>query len=132
MTLTIIFAVLALLGIPFAIWQYRIKDLLSCWRGVFGYSLIVIFGVCSVIAFFSYIPSKKDSEIKYMQLLQEKASIEQMICSGGNVDKLMLNQHVIDYNNRVIETKENSKRFVFKEYYSKDVDWDALEPIEWK
>lgn len=132
MTLIIIFAVLALCGIPFVIWQYRIKDIWSCWRGVTGWLIICVFGIVLVFAIFGYVTSKKDSEIKYLQLAQEKTSIEQMISSGEDVDRLMLNQRVIDYNNRVIETRENSKRFIIGDYYSKAVDWDALCLVEWK
>lgn len=131
MTLIITFAILTLLGIPFIVWDSYVDEW-SVWRAVTGWLLIIVFGFSLVIAILVYVPSKKNSEIEYMQLVQEKASIEQMISSGENVDKLMLNQRVIDYNNKIIEIKENSKRFVLSDYYSKDVNWDDLELIEWR
>lgn len=132
MTLIIIFAVLVLIGILFCIWQALIDDVWNDWRGLVGTIFIAFGGIALVVSIIAYIPSKKDSEIKYMQFIQEKASIEQMISTGENIDKLMLNKRVIEYNNKVIEVRENSKRFVFRDYYSKDVDWDSLELIEWK
>lgn len=131
MTLIIIFAVLAVLGIPFVIWEYCAWDW-SVWRGVVGWSLIVTFGLALVLAILGYIPSKKDSEIKFARLQQERISIMQMLESDRDADRIALNKLVIDYNNRVISNKEYSKRFILKDYYSKDVNWDALELIEWK
>lgn len=132
MTLIIIFAALVLIGILFCIWQAFVGDVWNDWRGVVGAIFIIFGGIFLVFSIIEYISSKKDSEIKYMQFIQEKASIEQMISTGENVDKFLLNQRVIEYNNKVIEVRENSKQFVFRDYYSKDVDWDSLELIEWK
>lgn len=132
MTLIIIFAILAALGIPFLIWQRYIKDCWSIWRGATGACLTIFFGICLIVSILDYVPSKKNSEIQYKQFMQEKAAIEQMISTNKDVDKLMLNQKVIEYNNRVIETKENSKRFIYRDYYSKNVDWNSLELIEWR
>lgn len=130
MTLIIIFAVMCIMCIVGALHIARTSY--DEIKAFFAFLLAGIFGLALIIATVSYAPSKKDSEILYKQLVQEKASIEQMISSGGNVDKLLLNQRVIDYNNRVILHREKSKRFIFGDYYSKDVDWGSLELVEWK
>lgn len=129
MTLIIIFAVMCIVCIVGALHIARTSY--DEIKAFFAFCLVGIFGGALIIATV-YAPSKKDSEILYKQLVQEKASIEQMISSGGNVDKLLLNQRVIDYNNRVILHREKSKRFIFGDYYSKDVDRGSLELVEWK
>ena len=76
-----------------------------------------------------------DSEIKYEQLLKERENIVKTIENGEDLDEITMRDEidilkiVCDYNNRVIADKVNSKRFIIGEYYSKDVDWEALETI---
>lgn len=129
MTLILIFGVILLAGIVFTVAAIKTdRDLI-----IIIAIALMIFGIPgSIASTIGYIPSHRSSEIEYMQLIQEKQAIEQMIDSGEAVDKLTLNQRVIDYNNEIIEKQENYKRPIIKDYYSPNVDWEALELIEWK
>lgn len=102
------------------------------WRDILGITLVIACGIALLGNLMAWIPSKKDSEIKYQQLQAQKYTVEQMLDTDQIVDRILLNEKVIEYNNEVIEVKTNSQRFIYKDYYSKDVDWDALEIIEWE
>lgn len=132
MTLNIIFAIGIAAGVPFMIWQSKMNDSWSCWRGVLGLTISIACLTALFISVLCWLCSEKDSEIRYMQLLQEKQTIESMIDTENDIDRLLLNERVISYNNRVIETRENSTRFILGDYYSDSVDWTALELIEWR
>ena len=132
MTLTIIFVAVALAGISLVVWGVKDSKYCGIWREATGTFLIVLAGIALIVNLLIWIPSKKDSEIDYQQLLQEKQTIEIMLDGDEDVDRLLLNQRVIDYNNRIIAVRENSQRHILKDYYSKDVDWQTLELIEWR
>ena len=131
MTLTIVFSIAVLIGIAFCIWDYY-DNCFSDWKPVVGWTIIAICGIALFINLAVWIPSKRNSEICHQQYIQEKQTIEVMLQTDNNVDRLLLNDRVIEYNNKIISVRENSKRYVWQDYYSKDVDWDALELIEWK
>lgn len=137
MTLSIIFGIIILVGVGLKVslwWKNRHLEWHEHqWHGLdfLGSIIIVVFTVVFIVNFLVWLPSKKDSEIKYHQLVQEKITIEQMLETDKNIDRFLLNERVIEYNNTVIMRQTNSKRFVYREYYSKDVDWDALELIAW-
>lgn len=131
MTLIIIFSVFILIGVALATWAEK-RNLEPFWIGLLGWVLVFLFGIGEAIAIPEFIMSKKSSEIVYQQLLEERTAIVQMLENDRDVDRIALNKLVIDYNNRVIESREDSKRSIFKEYYSDAVDWDALETIEWR
>ena len=132
MTLITIFAVLVLIGVLIA--KYNIYSNPDSWfvAGAFG---AVIFSISLIIAVLIFAMSKMDSEIKYEQLLKERENIVKTIENGEDLDEITMRDEidilkiVCDYNNRVIADKVNSKRFIIGEYYSKDVDWEALETI---
>lgn len=137
MTLTIIFTAGILIGVAFIIWgnfESQRRDCFSycMWRDILGITLVIACGIALLGNLMAWIPSKKDSEIKYQQLQAQKYTVEQMLDTDQIVDRILLNEKVIEYNNEVIEVKTNSQRFIYKDYYSKDVDWDALEIIEWE
>lgn len=98
------------------------------------FSLVIFIAsiVFLIVGMIIYIPSHKDSEIEYEQLVQERRSIEAMIETDNAADRIALNGLMIDYNNRVIQAKNNSQRPIFKEYYSNNVDWMALEIVDWR
>lgn len=131
MTLTGVFSIAVLIGIAFCIWDYY-DNCFSDWKSVAGRAIIAICGIALFINLAVWIPSKRNSEICHQQYIQEKQTIEVMLQTDNNVDRLLLNDRVIEYNNKIISVKENCKRYVRRDYYSKDVDWDALELIEWK
>lgn len=131
MTLTVILGIIVAISIAIILWanqDFWTRD----WAMMIGILVLILSMVALAINFAVYIPSKKDSEIKYLQLLQEKSSIEQMIATNKDVDRLLLNERVVEYNNKIISYRINSKRLVFREYYSKDIDWDSLEVIQWQ
>lgn len=121
-----ILILLSILGLTVANKKY--------WDTMLILSIIIM--LISIVVFLIgtlfYIPSHKESEIKYEQFVQERVSIEMMLENDRDVDRIALNELVIDYNNRVILAKNNSQRPIFKEYYSDDVDWMALETIDWR
>lgn len=131
MTLNIVFGFGVLVGIAFAIWQFLQESEWTIWRGVIGWTAIGCCLLALVINLFVWIPSKKDSEITYRQLIQEKRTVEIMIATDRDIDRLLLNERVIDYNNRVISIMENSRRPILREYYSWEVDWSSLGLIHW-
>ena len=95
-------------------------------------STIVIFmiGVFALFAvIISWIPAKKDSEILYTQLLTNHNTITHTILYGNETSKAIACETIVKYNNDVIKAKTNSKRFIFKDFYSQNVDWDWLEVI---
>ncbi len=133
MTLTIIFGVAILAGISLKIWDSnRDKYSDGIWVDMFGFILIIISTIALLINMACWIPHKKDNQILLQQLNQEKQIIEQILDSGADLDKIMIRQDIINYNNKIIEIKINSKRFILKDYYDKNIDWDAFELIEWK
>lgn len=132
MTLTIIFGIVVLIGVGLILleklpnWDY------TEWNIILGWVLIIFFGLALVVNLPIWISSNKDSQIKYNQLVSEKISIEAMLETDKTVDRFLLNSAVIDYNNRIIETKTNSTRFILKDYYNQNLDWNFLETIDWK
>jgi len=129
MTLIMILAVLILVFSGLTAWgHYTDGD----FRFIGGICLVIVLALAELFAILSFIPSKKDSEIRYKQLVQERISIVQMLENDRDVDRIVLNKAVIDYNNRVIAEIENSRRFIFRDYYSEGVDWESLEIVEWK
>lgn len=129
MTLTIIFGVLGLIGVILLVLGSKSY---SDGLQASGWVLIICCAVALIINTICWIPSNKDSVIKYNQLIQERVSIESMLETDKNVDRVMLNNMVIDYNNRIIEIKENHDRLIYKDYYNQNLDWDSLKVIEWK
>lgn len=130
MTLTIIFAVLLVVGIVLLVYGDSVRG--ETWKLIVGFLLTFVTTISLIMNLICWIPSGKDSEIQYDQWMQEKASIESMLITDKNVDRIQLNQMVIDYNNDIIAVQQNSKRFILGEYYSNDIDWDSLQLIDWR
>lgn len=130
MTLIIIFGILLLIGIGLKIWDRRRGGWYN-WQNLAGFIMIPLAGVFFLSSILFWLPHKKENEITYQTLIQEKNVIEKVLETGSDMDKIMLRDNVIEYNNRIIEIKINSKRFILRDYYSKDIDWDSLEFIEW-
>lgn len=128
MTLTVIFSVAIAACVVLWVWGIYFDNAASV-LGVLGITCI---GFVLAMNLIIWIPSKGNSEINYQQLVAERQSIEAMLQTNQMVDSLQLNDRVIDYNNRIISVRENSQRAILCEYYSTDVDWGALELIEWK
>lgn len=99
-------------------------------------AIAIIFFAASVITLvvstIFYIPSKKDSERLYLQFVNRYEVINKMLDSDVDIDILTSQEMILDYNVAVIKVKFDSKRFILKDYYSKDVDWDSLKTIEWR
>lgn len=129
MTLIIFSIVLVLIGIGLVAWDEFGPSLRETW---FGGGVMFTGWVLLVITLLFWIGSTKDSEITYYQLEQEKQTIELIQAENKNVDRVMLNKMVVEYNNKVINIQMRLSRFMYKDYYSKKVNWDALELIEWK
>ena len=130
MTWTIILGALFLAGIGLIIWGI-VADYWE-WPFFVGTLAMVLAGVALIINLCIWIPSGKNSEIRYNQLLAEKATIEDMLHTDRNVDRLALNHYVINYNNRVIEERTNYNRLIIGDYYNQALDWAGLELIEWR
>lgn len=131
MTLAIIFGGLILIGIGIIIW-HRLSNNYDDWPVILSFIIIFTSALIFLINAVCWIPHKKDNQILLEQLAQEKYVIEKILETGTDFDKIMLRQEIIDYNNRIIKIKINSERFIFKDYYDRNVDWDALELIDWK
>ena len=129
MTVIIVSAILLTLAVPIFIAANR-KDWCTIW--VLSLMVLLSSGLALITGMICYIPSHKNSEIKYEQLVQERISIEAMLETDKNVDRITLNELVINYNNSVIRARNNSQRPVYREYYSDNVDWTALETIDWR
>lgn len=128
MTLTVIFGVATAAFIAISVWS--IYD--ECPTLMVGIMGTIVIGSMLIINLITWIPSKGNSEINYQQLVAERLSIEAILQNDQMVDRMQLNDRVIDYNNRVRFVRENSLREILCEYYSTDVDWGALELIEWE
>lgn len=128
MTIFIMLGILIFIGINL----YNSDPQCIKFRGSIGLLLFCLGILGFIVNMFIWIPSSKDSEIRYNQLIQEKISIESMLETDRNIDKLLLTKSVIDYNNKIIEVKTNYKRFICRDYYNQDLDWHKLEIIEWR
>lgn len=129
MTIICISAILLIFSIPVFYMSHK-KNAVG--MGVVSFCLIILMGTALIVGTYYYIIWNKDSEIQHEQLVQERASIEAMLETDKDVDRIALNKLVIDYNNRVIEARNNSQRPIFRDYYSNNVDWMALETIDWR
>ena len=132
MTLMIIFGVILLVGIGFCVWQGFCGNYYSDWKAIIGVTTIVFMIIGIVINSFAWIPSAKNSEIYFNQLIAEKETIELILETDKDVDRVLLNKFVIEYNNKVIEVKANFNRFICKDYYNHNLNWEGLELIKWK
>lgn len=108
------------------------EDFDNIFVEIFCVSMILLCIIALVVGTIAYVPAKRNSEIMYEQLQQEKISIEKMLDNEKDIDRIRLNELVIDYNNRVIRARNNSQRFGYRDYYSNDVDWMSLETIDWR
>lgn len=131
MTLTIIFGTILAIGIGLCIWQHM-ECGISDWKLFTGITAIIVAGIALIVNLITWLPSEKNSEIKYYQLQSEKKTIEAMLKTDKDVDRLLLNSTVICYNNKIIEAKANSHRIIFRDYYSQHLDWEGLDLIEWR
>jgi len=131
MTLTIIFGISILIGIGLCLLDL-LRNWYCDWNVYVGVTIIFFAVVAFIINLIFWIPSAKDSEIKYTQLLTEKAAIESMLETDKDVDRLLINSAVIDYNNRIIQARTNSARPIYRDYYNQNLDWAGLSLIEWK
>lgn len=95
----------------------------------------LVIGIAAVIIIYNavtYTGAKKNSQIKYEQLLVEKATIEDILEIDKTIDRLALNEKVIEYNKKVTEYRTNPYRPIIGEYYDQSLPWNELEYIKWK
>lgn len=128
MKLIVIFALFIIAGIAL-LWFHNQNTWDRFWAFPLGIVLIVIFGTAELFAVPIFLTSKKDSEILYQQLIEEKAGLEQLLENPENADNQWLYQEITRYNDSVIEHKENALDTETGTHYSTNVDWEALEVI---
>jgi cbb3-type cytochrome oxidase subunit 3 len=131
MTLIIIFAIMVIIGFGLIALDH-LSGWYAEWNMYVGTIIAAVFIIGLFICIPLYIYSGINSEVQYAQYIQEKDTIESMLDADKDIDRLLLNEKVIEYNNQIILAKMFSQRFITGDYYSKKVDWQALKLIEWR
>jgi len=137
MFLNLLFGGILLLGIilvvinnvkPVSNWLYH-NDFE--WTQVLGWVIIVLMSLVLIVHIPTHLCNVGNSINNYQSMIENKKIIEYALAQDENIDMIResLMANVIIYNNKVIQYKNNSKRFCYSDYYSKDVDWDSLEFI---
>lgn len=131
MTLLIIIGILIVLFILLMIAGVKsdFDDLVAM-----GTALLLTAIVCFVIATVNLVNSDKNGLVDYQQLKQEKQLLQAMVEDNNIVDRFdsILPNKVKEYNDKVIFIKVDSTRWIAKDFYSKRVDWQSLELIDWE
>lgn len=132
MTMTLISIILILVGIGLLYWHKCPDYDIGEWAVYVGVVLICVCTICLVASTGLLMTYKKDDIVYYEQLVQEREVLEQVLETGSDLDKIAIRRDVIDYNNKIISIKVTVKRFIMRDYWNQDLDWEGLQIIEWR
>ena len=117
-----------LIGVGIFLWSHGYWCMDNAIEWGFGIALIIIFFAAFLISIVLAISDPISAKREYLEFIEQKAIIEQVIESGDVYDNISISQSVIEANKWLAKAKASKKSYgCFSKYYK--IDLDDIDPI---